>query len=189
MIIVHSLALVSLPLWFIGAFGLSRRIGWCGSLSLAALIIYGFGLAALMNAVVIEGLVTPGLARAITNATPDKAIGWKIAFNHTPSGSGIHERVSGRLFGSDRVMVSIHCAERRFGARARSFWLRVRNCNCCCSTHRLAGAIPAYFLHCRDWSGNLVLQCRDAVISDESGMSESAISLRLRFSSDSVGVG
>jgi hypothetical protein len=82
MIIVHSLALVSLPLWFIGAFGLSRRIGWCGSFSLAALIIYGFGLAALMNAVVIDGLVTPGLARAIANATPDKAIGWKIAFSH-----------------------------------------------------------------------------------------------------------
>lgn len=75
MIIVHSLALVSLPLWFIGALALSRRIDWCGSLSLAALIIYGFGLAALMNAVVIDGLVTPGLARAIANATPDKAIG------------------------------------------------------------------------------------------------------------------
>lgn len=82
MIIVHSLALVSLPLWFAGAFGLSRRIGSNNWLGITGLIIYGFALAAMMNALVIDGLVTPGLARAIANAAPDKAVGWKIAFNH-----------------------------------------------------------------------------------------------------------
>jgi hypothetical protein len=80
MVIVHSLALVSLPLWFFGAFGLSRRIDhWLG---VAGLIVYGFALAAMMNALVIDGLVTPGLARAIANATADNATGWKIALNH-----------------------------------------------------------------------------------------------------------
>jgi hypothetical protein len=82
MIAVHSLALVTVPLWFIGACGLSRRVGsnsWLGELSF---VIYGFALVAMMNAVVIDGLVTPGLARAIVNATPDKVVGWKIAFNH-----------------------------------------------------------------------------------------------------------
>jgi hypothetical protein len=80
MVIVHSLALVSLPLWFFGAFGLSRRIDhWLG---VPGLIVYGFALAAMMNALVIDGLVTPGLARAIANATADKVTEWKIAFNH-----------------------------------------------------------------------------------------------------------
>jgi hypothetical protein len=80
MVIVHSVALVSLPLWFFGAFALSRRIDhWLG---VGGLIVYGFALGAMMNALVIDGLVTPGLARAIANATADKATGWKIAFNH-----------------------------------------------------------------------------------------------------------
>ena len=82
MIIVHSLALVSLPLWFMGGCGLSKRIGWNDAFAVAGLIVYGFALAAMTNALVIDGLVTPGLARAIANAAPDKAIEWKIAFNH-----------------------------------------------------------------------------------------------------------
>ncbi len=82
MITVHSLALVALPLWFIGAYGLSRRVSPSNSLGAVGLVIYGFALVAIMNAVVIDGLVTPGLARAIVNAAPDKTTGWKIAFNH-----------------------------------------------------------------------------------------------------------
>ena len=82
MITVHSMALVTLPLWFIGAYGLSRRVSPSNLIGVTGLVIYGFALLAMMNAVVIDGLVTPGLARAIVNAAPDKMIGWKIAFNH-----------------------------------------------------------------------------------------------------------
>jgi hypothetical protein len=82
MIAVHSLALVSLPLLFLGSYGLLRRVSSNSWLGAAGLVIYGFALAAMMNALVIDGLVTPGLARAIVNATPDKVVGWKIAFNH-----------------------------------------------------------------------------------------------------------
>jgi len=82
MITVHSLALVALPLWFIGAYGLSRRVSPSNLIGVVGLVIYGFALLAMMNAVVIDGLVTPGLARAILNAAPDKTIEWKIAFNH-----------------------------------------------------------------------------------------------------------
>ena len=81
-IVVHSLALLSLPLLFLGACGLWRGVGSNKRLGLAGLVIYGFALAAMMNALIIDGLVTPGLARAIVNATADKAVGWKIAFNH-----------------------------------------------------------------------------------------------------------
>ena len=82
MTIVHSLALVSLPLWFLGACGLSRRVAPNNGLGIAGLVVYGFALAGLMNAVVIDGLVTPGLARAIVSATSEQAMGWKIALNH-----------------------------------------------------------------------------------------------------------
>src|ERR1700693_6252299 len=81
-IMVHSVALFALPLLFMGAVGIYRRIGWNSSVALAGLIIYGFALVAILNAIVIDGLVTPGLGRAIANATPDKAAEWNIALKH-----------------------------------------------------------------------------------------------------------
>jgi hypothetical protein len=81
-IVVHSIALFALPLLFMGAVGFYRRIGWNSSVALAGLIIYGFALVAMLNAIVIDGLVTPGLARAIVNAGPGGSEGWKIALNH-----------------------------------------------------------------------------------------------------------
>jgi len=82
LVMVHSLGLASLPLWFLGACGLSKRIGTDDWLVMTGLGIYGFALAAILNAVVFDGLVTPGLARAIVNAAPDRVVGWKIAFNY-----------------------------------------------------------------------------------------------------------
>jgi hypothetical protein len=81
-IIVHSIALFAIPLLFIGGLGISRRIGWKSAGSVAALIFYGFALVAMMNAIVIDGLVTPGLARATVKAGPELAATWKIALAH-----------------------------------------------------------------------------------------------------------
>jgi hypothetical protein len=55
LVAVHSLALASLPVWFLGAFGLSRRGPTTDRIALAALVLYGFGIAAMMNAVVFDG--------------------------------------------------------------------------------------------------------------------------------------
>jgi len=81
LIAVHSLALACLPVWLFGAWGLSRRLDvqWTAR---AALVTYAFALMAMMNAVVIDGLVTPGLAHGIVNATGTAGQGWRIAFNH-----------------------------------------------------------------------------------------------------------
>ena len=81
-IIVHSIALFALPLLFIGSLGISRRVGWDSAGAVAALIFFGFALAAMMNAIVIDGLVTPGLARASVKAGPDQAAAWKIVLSH-----------------------------------------------------------------------------------------------------------
>ena len=81
-IIVHSVALFSLPLLFMGGLGISRQIGWDCPVAVAALIFYGFALSSMMNAIVIDGLVTPGLARAIVKGGLDQAGTWKIALSH-----------------------------------------------------------------------------------------------------------
>lgn len=90
MIAVHSLGLCSLPVWFMGAFGLSRSVssadGRGEQLGFAGMVLYGFAAAAMMVAVVFDGLITPGLARHIvdTMGKADQATvaqGWKIAFN------------------------------------------------------------------------------------------------------------
>jgi hypothetical protein len=78
---VHSIALISLPLWFLGAYGLSRRLAEAGHVAIVPLAFYGFGMAAMLSGVICDGLVMPGLARQIVNAAPNASQGWRIAFN------------------------------------------------------------------------------------------------------------
>jgi len=94
LIAVHSVALACLPVWFFGAYGLSRRLGSSGRLAVAALVTYGFALAAMMNALVFDGLVTPGLAREIVSATGTAAQAWRVAFNH----NGLIDQAFMRVF-------------------------------------------------------------------------------------------
>ncbi|MBZ5599924.1 MAG: hypothetical protein LAN83_16550 [Acidobacteriia bacterium] len=86
LIAVHSLALACLPLWFLGACGLSQRLGSGGDsdsrFGFAGLVLYGFAMAAMMTAVVFDGLITPGLAGRINEATGTVGQGWRITFNY-----------------------------------------------------------------------------------------------------------
>jgi hypothetical protein len=79
---VHALALVSLPVLFLGACGLARHLAAAGRLAFAALVIYGFSLAAIMNAAVFSGLVDMRIASRIFDKGPE-ADAWRIAFNYT----------------------------------------------------------------------------------------------------------
>jgi hypothetical protein len=90
LIAVHSIALSSLPFWFLGGCGLTHHLRSTGDsatqtvrqLSFAALAIYGFALVAMVNAVTIDGLVSGGLARQIVATTGTVGQGWRIAFNY-----------------------------------------------------------------------------------------------------------
>lgn len=66
---VHSVALVSSPLLFLGACGIARRLGGGDRLSWAGLVFYGTGAAALLSGVVLDGLVEPKLLKEIVGAT------------------------------------------------------------------------------------------------------------------------
>jgi hypothetical protein len=81
---VHALALASLPLLFLGALALSIHLNSSNRLSIAALVIYGLGLVALVNAATFSGLVAPGLARRIL-AEPAPSEDWRTLFNYTGS--------------------------------------------------------------------------------------------------------
>jgi hypothetical protein len=85
LVAVHSLALASLPVWFLGALGLSRRGPATDRIATAALVLYGFGVAAMMNAVVFDGLVSPAVLRQIAAASPSTSEAWHIVFNYNGS--------------------------------------------------------------------------------------------------------
>lgn len=69
-VVSHSLALLGLPLLFLGALAIYRRVDAPNRLGLTALVIFGFGLVAGMAAAVFSGLVGPALAGGMLKANP-----------------------------------------------------------------------------------------------------------------------
>ena len=67
---VHALAISGLPFSFLGALVLSRRLDSSTRLAMMALVIYGFGLVAIMAAATMSGLVTPGILRKMIAHNP-----------------------------------------------------------------------------------------------------------------------
>jgi hypothetical protein len=79
---VHSLALMSLPIQFLGAWGLSRRLASAGWLGAAGLCTYGFATVAVMNAAVASGMVGTHIAVRIAEASQaDPA--WEALYRYT----------------------------------------------------------------------------------------------------------
>jgi hypothetical protein len=80
LIAVHALALACLPVLFLGAWGLSRRVATPDHLAMAGLVLYTFALLAVMNAAVADGLVAPSLFRQIVASagSPPAIDGWRM---------------------------------------------------------------------------------------------------------------
>lgn len=80
LIAVHALALACMPVMFLGAWGLTRRVASTDRLALAGFVIYTLALLAAINAAVADGLVTPALLRQIVASTgsPPAIDAWKI---------------------------------------------------------------------------------------------------------------
>jgi hypothetical protein len=77
---VHALALASVPVLFVGAWGLSRRGPGRDRLTMGALVLYTFALLAVMNAAVADGLVTPNILRQMVASagSPAAIDGWRM---------------------------------------------------------------------------------------------------------------
>jgi hypothetical protein len=80
LIAVHSLALACLPIVFLGAWGLSRRLASPDRLAFIGAAFYTFALFAVMNAAVADGLITPMILRQIVASAgvPVAIDSWQI---------------------------------------------------------------------------------------------------------------
>jgi hypothetical protein len=80
LIAVHALALACVPVQFLGAWGLSRRVASPDRMGVAGLVLYTLALFAVINAAVADGLVTPNLLRqTIASAGSPSAIdAWRM---------------------------------------------------------------------------------------------------------------
>lgn len=74
---VHALALLSLPVAFLGAMALAQRLAAPDRLALAALVVYGFALAAVMQAAAASGFLAPGLLRQTLASSPPESDMWR----------------------------------------------------------------------------------------------------------------
>lgn len=81
LILVHSLALASIPVIFLGAWGMTRRIGGADRLAWAGLVLYAIASIAVMNAAVFDGLMAPVLMRKIVAASPETRDVWQTLMN------------------------------------------------------------------------------------------------------------
>ena len=79
---VHSLALMSLPIQFFGAWGLSRRLASAGWLSAVGLCSFGFAVIAVMNAGVASGMIATRIAVRIAEASQADPT-WQALYRYT----------------------------------------------------------------------------------------------------------
>lgn len=79
---VHSLALLTVPVLFLGAWGMSRRLDRGARLAWAGLVLFAFASVAVMNAGTLNGLVAPKLMRLIVAATPEARGTWQMLLNY-----------------------------------------------------------------------------------------------------------
>jgi len=70
--LVYGVALAAQPLVFLGLLGVSRYLEWSET-AIAALVVYGFGIVAVVPAAVLSGFVAPDVIERmrVTGATPD----------------------------------------------------------------------------------------------------------------------
>jgi hypothetical protein len=81
---VHALAITGLPVSFAGALALTRQIDSFRRLALFGLIVYGFGLVAVMIAATMSGLVMPDLIRqSVSHTAAADQSHTLMAYTHT----------------------------------------------------------------------------------------------------------
>jgi len=81
-IAVHSLALASIPVLFLGAWGMSKRLDGGDRLAWSGLVLFALASIAVMNAGTLNGLVAPKLMRQIVTATPETRGTWQMMLNY-----------------------------------------------------------------------------------------------------------
>lgn len=81
LMVVHSLALACIPVVFLGAWGMTRRIGGADRLAWVGLVLYALASIAVMNAAVFDGLMAPVLMRKIIASNAETRDMWQTLMN------------------------------------------------------------------------------------------------------------
>jgi hypothetical protein len=76
---VHTLALVCVPILFLGALGLTQRLTSPNRLAVSGLVLFGFAEVAVMIAAAASGLIAPGLFHHMSTDSPTAADAWRAA--------------------------------------------------------------------------------------------------------------
>jgi hypothetical protein len=83
--ITHALAILSVPFWILGFWGLTRQLGDDGLIPLTAFIIMTIGLFAVVLAAAVNGLALPLFVTHYLDATPEKLSAIKPIINYNTS--------------------------------------------------------------------------------------------------------
>jgi hypothetical protein len=117
-IAVHALALLSLPVLFVGTIGLSRCLAPSGRLPLVALTTYGFATVAVMNAAVVSGFVSTAVAGRIADSANPATDLWRALFHYSGDLNQGFALVFVVASSIAILLWSIAALKARFGARA-----------------------------------------------------------------------
>jgi hypothetical protein len=82
-VFVHTLALASLPVAFLGALALWRRLDSPSRLALAGLVCYALALIAVASAAAMSGFVATGVGRRVLEASPQEVEVWRVLLRYT----------------------------------------------------------------------------------------------------------
>ncbi len=84
LVAVHSLALLTLPVMFLGTLGIARVLASPNRLGIIGLVFYGFAAGAMLCGVVADGLVTPSLLRELVGGSAGTSTGdaWRAIFKY-----------------------------------------------------------------------------------------------------------
>lgn len=78
---VHSLAMVSVLVLFLGACGLTLRIAAPDRFSFSALVTFGFACVAIVNAAAVSGFIVPEIMKHMVRDAPTAAHQWQIVMD------------------------------------------------------------------------------------------------------------
>lgn len=120
-VLAHALGLASLPLSFLGALALTRRLDGPDRLAVSALVLHACALVCGMIAAVMSGLVAPLLARALLAAEPGASELGQALFHYTGHVNQAFAQVL--VVGSSAAIVLWSGAILRGGALARGLGL------------------------------------------------------------------
>jgi hypothetical protein len=79
---VHALGMISVPILFLGALGLSRYLAAAPRLVTSALVLYAAGAMAIINAAALSGLVAANLAQQMLAGPPNDNL-WRVMLQYT----------------------------------------------------------------------------------------------------------